>query len=140
MGGHTGRIEIQIHYGNNEEDDNITTRKICSRESWSFICIACRHWFTSHLCLCTVLFLCVLATSPSCTSMHTQSLLLCQGLCSCCSLCMNALLPASSLWPSSVITSLKYSDSMSKIFPSLSTSHILSHLSISSLLRSLHTL
>lgn len=32
---------------------------------------------------------------------------------------------ASSLWPSSIITSLKYSDSMSKIFPSLPKPHFL---------------
>lgn len=96
MWGPTGRAVIQSHYENNEDDDDNTTRKICSRESCSFLCIAIGLQVLVHL---STLVYAIFSSSvlwphaPSCFSMHIRSLLLRQGLCSCCSLCTNALLP-----------------------------------------------
>lgn len=106
---------------------------------------AYRHWLTSHLGLCNLLFLCTLST---CTFLlfHAHAKLVAM------SGTLQLLFPlhecssASSLWlhflwPSSIVTSLKrqFLTPCPKYFP-LSPSHTLSHHSISFLLRSLHTL
>lgn len=74
-----GRARIQTHYrGDKDDDDEVTTRKICSRESWSSTCITMGLQALAHLWPCFMHFLLLLCSG------HKQLLsfpCMCQAYC-----------------------------------------------------------